>query len=73
MLTQALTRQYVDLQTWCWMMMQRGRTNEKGQDFLEYIIIVGFALLVVTAVAALYAAIEGKFQQAASAVGGIGF
>ncbi|MBU1746759.1 MAG: hypothetical protein KKA73_03650 [Chloroflexi bacterium] len=52
---------------------QQRLTREGAQDFLEYIIIVGFALLVVAAVAALYGAINGKFLDAAAAIQGIHF
>ncbi|MBU0493816.1 MAG: hypothetical protein KKA73_09295 [Chloroflexi bacterium] len=48
-------------------------TRQEGQDFLEYIVIVGFALLVVAAIAALYGAINGLFEDAAAAVRGISF
>ena len=66
-----------------WLLMQQRLTRvleqqqqlkrESAQDFLEYIIIVGFALLVVAAVTALYRAINDKFLDAGAAIRGIHF
>jgi Flp pilus assembly pilin Flp len=51
----------------------RSLKRQEGQDFLEYIVIVGFALLVVAAIGLLYGAINGLFEQAAATVGGLHF
>jgi Flp pilus assembly pilin Flp len=47
--------------------------RREGQDFLEYIVIVGLALLVVAAIGVLYGAINGLFVRAAATVGGLHF
>ena len=46
--------------------------RQEGQDFFEYIVIVGFGVVVAGAVAALYMAIRGKFERATTEINAIG-
>jgi len=46
--------------------------RKEGQDFFEYIVIVGFGVVVAGAVAALYMAIRGKFERATTEINAIG-
>jgi len=46
--------------------------RREAQDFFEYIVLVGFGIVVAGAVAGLYMAIRGKFTQAQSQIESIG-
>ena len=45
--------------------------DERGQDILEYVIIIAFAVTLIGVVAALYSVLSTKLQDATGAIGGI--